>query len=465
MIWKNAYVRIRMSLILKDINLQIQKGDGLGIIGPNGSGKTILAKAILGIVNVGGDISNDEFKSKIFVPFHSHLSLSNGHEVYRQQRWNKIDTDLLPKVMDEIRKIENQDLVEHLLNTFGLENFVNNHIVNLSNGEQRKLELLKALSSNPDLMVLDNAFTGLDKNARQLLAKMLNALISEGHTIVMTGLTLDDFPAEVKKIIFLKEGIMVHSGFISEFREKTAEKLNLGSENFVWADSQFNELINLNNVSLKYGNKVILDKISWQVNAGERWVLLGPNGSGKTSLLNMIFGDNPKAYGCDIRLFGKQKGSGESIWDIKKKIGFISPEFHQYVSGKQNVVNLICSGFNEIERVYKKSTGYQRDVALRWLKKLGYGKISDKNFDELSTSAQRVVLILRTLVKNPPLLILDEPFQGLDNSHIRMLKNLLNEIASNSNCAMIFVTHVPEEIPECFSNYLELKDGEIVNYK
>jgi molybdate transport system ATP-binding protein len=218
----------------------------------------------------------------------------------------------------------------------------------------------------------------------------------------------------------------------------------------------------LNDVSLHYGTRIILKGVNWKINAGERWSLTGPNGSGKTSLLNLIFGDNPKAYGCNIRLFGKQKGTGESIWDIKAKIGFVSPEFHQYLPQNQLVIDVICSGFNEAEGSFKSPTGYQRDVARQWLKSLHYTAIGDRLFGELSTSAQRIVLFLRTLVKNPPMLILDEPFQGLDAAHIRLFKDLLNRIAAASNCAMVFVTHIPEELPECFNLHLKLKDGVVI---
>ena len=161
-------------------------------------------------------------------------------------------------------------------------------------------------------------------------------------------------------------------------------------------------------------------------------------------------------------MFGRQKGSGESIWDIKARIGFVSPEMHQYLPQKQSVIDVICTGFQDAESSFKKPTGYQVDVARQWLKLTGYADIAGKLFGELSTSAQRVVLFLRTLVKNPPLLILDEPFQGLDASHVRMLKNLLNLIAENSTCSMIFVTHIPDELPECVTKHLKLRDGRIV---
>jgi molybdate transport system ATP-binding protein len=463
MIWENVSIKIRTSVLLHDIHLQLKNGDVLGITGANGSGKTVLAKAIAGELAVSGDtISNEFFLKKRFVPFHSSLSLTNGHAVYRQQRWNKIDTELLPKVSDELQKCEDPALALTLLETFGLGNLVESFVINLSNGEQRKLELVRALSEKPDLLVLDNAYTGLDSAARLLLTNMLETLIEHGQTLVMTGLEPDDFPPSVKQFLVLNEGKIQKVCSRNEIKQKEVLHLEFQHEMPQWINFDFQELVYLNKVSLQYGERKILDQINWTIKAGERWSLSGPNGSGKTSLLNLIFGDNPKAYGSDIRLFGKQKGTGESIWDIKARIGFVSPELHQYLPQHQSVIDVICSGFTEAESSFKKATGYQRDVARRWLKCLNYAATGNLLFGELSTSAQRIVLFIRTLVKNPPLLILDEPFQGLDESHVRLLKNLLNRIAAESNCAMVFVTHIPEELPECFSFHLRLDRGVVV---
>ena len=465
MIWYNISVKIRTAVLLQGIHLQLKKGDVLGIIGENGSGKTVLAKAIAGELPVSGDTTEDgSFLNKRFVPFHSSLSLSNGHAVYRQQRWNKIDTELLPKVCDEVQKCKNPDIALKLFERFGLGNLVESFVINLSNGEQRKLELIRALAEKPDLLVLDNAYTGLDSASRLLLTQMLETLIEQGQTLVMTGLDVVDFPASVNRFLVLANRAdyfeCSRDEIILDESENNATEFQNELPN--WKNSDFDELIFLSDVSLQYGDRKILDRINWMIKAGERWSLSGPNGSGKTSLLNLIFADNPKAYGCNIRLFGKQKGTGESIWDIKSRIGFVSPEFHQYLPQNQSVTEVICSGFTEAEASFKKPTGYQRDVARRYLKALGYSEIAGKFFGELSTSAQRVVLLLRTLVKNPPLLILDEPFQGLDATHIRLLKNLLNQIAAESNCAMIFVTHLPEELPECFTLHLKLMEGKVV---
>lgn len=463
MIWENASIKIRTSVLLQGIHLQLKKGDVLGIIGANGSGKTVLAKSIAGEIAVTGDVIEDGlFLKRRFVPFHSSLALANGHAVYRQQRWNKIDTELLPKVSDELQKCNEPAEAKKLLEKFGLGNLIESFVINLSNGEQRKLELVRALSERPDLLALDNAYTGLDSSARPFLTKMLETLIEHGQTLVITGLELSDFPPSIKRFVVLSEGRIQRICLRNELKKEESLRINLQPEVPRWTNSNFAEMVYLNDVSLQYGTRIILDKINWQINARERWSLSGPNGSGKTSLLNLIFGDNPKAYGCDIRLFGKQKGTGESIWDIKARIGFVSPELHQFLPQNQSVIDVICSGFNEAESSFKKPTGYQRDVARRWLKCLNYAEIGNRLFGELSTSAQRIVLFLRTLVKNPPLLILDEPFQGLDSAHIRLLKDMLNHIAAESNCAMVFVTHIPDELPECFNLHLKLKEGTVV---
>ncbi|HRX11824.1 MAG TPA: ATP-binding cassette domain-containing protein [Draconibacterium sp.] len=463
MIWKNAFIKIRTSILLKEINLGLKKGDLLGIIGHNGSGKTVLAKALAGELAVSGEITDDGiFIKKRFVPFHSSLSLSNGGAVYRQQRWNKIDTELLPKVKDEIKACEDLVEAEKLFIQFGLDQLFESFIINLSNGEQRKLELLKALSAKPDLLVLDNAFTGLDSFSRSLLTQMLEKLISQRQTIVMTGLDVNDFPPSVDRFVVVEDGVMKGIYSREEVSTEKLEPVKLETDKIRWPDAGFTELIYLKNVSLKYGERTILDNINWKIKAGECWSLSGPNGSGKTSLLNLIFGDNPKAYGCNIRLFGKQKGTGESIWDIKARIGFVSPELHQYLPQKQSVTDVICSGFFETDNLFRKSTGYQRDVAKQWLKSLNHYEIGNRMFGELSTSAQRIVLFIRTLVKTPPLLIFDEPFQGLDKAHVRLLKDLINRIAAESNCTMIFVTHLPEELPECFNQHLRLNKGKVV---
>lgn len=458
--WNAVKIQLRTTVILPSVSLQLRKGNALGIIGMNGSGKTVLAKALAGIIPVIGSQENQNYRSA-FVSFQSHFQLKHGTRAYRQQRWNPVDPELVPTVRELFAKLENQNMLKELIQQFNFEELLDRLIISLSNGEQRKFELIKALAESPDLLVIDNAFNGLDKASRALLNEMLNQLVAQEQTLVLTGLKKEDFPETIQHFIVIDSDNKCHFCQRIDLLPQPLPDLEIPESFPRWNAGEASELICLNKVSLRIGSKTILKDISWTVLPGQCWVLSGENGSGKTSLLNMIFADNPRAYQCNIRLFGKQKGSGESIWEIKDQIGFVSPEMHQYWPGKTSVNDSICSGFFGSEGTYRIPTSYQRRQALNWLTLLGLQHLSGHPFETLSDSTQRMVLVLRTLVRTPPLLILDEPFQGLDPLNIQRMKNLLNAIAHHSNTALIFVSHFEDEIPEAFNLELKLNKGQI----
>lgn len=198
-------------------------------------------------------------------------------------------------------------------------------------------------------------------------------------------------------------------------------------------------------MTVKYGERTIVKNINWEVRSGEFWQLIGPNGSGKSTLLTLISGDNPKAYNQDITLFGVKKGSGESVWDIKKKIGYFSSEFLRGFERLHSIQNMIISGFFDSIGLYKIPTDTQIKLAHDWLRLLGMYEIRDKSFLSLSTGYQRLVLIARSMVKHPPLLILDEPTNGLDDHDVEIFSKLVNKIAMESNTAILYVSHRKEE--------------------
>jgi molybdate transport system ATP-binding protein len=458
--WENASIKISTTVLIENSSIRILPGESIGIIGANSTGKTILARAIAGQLPVSGDQNNTTSPHKLLISFRSSFKTKDGKNGYRQQRWNCPDPSITPTVKEELNKVKNQDEIKKLITRFNFEDRIDRFLISLSNGEQRKFELIKALASQPDLLIIDNAFDGLDDASRQVLSEMLNQLIIEQHSIVLTGLKVEEFPSALKKFITIgnKKTKVLHRSEILPIKNKEIASLSPLPR---WENSSFDSIIRLNKVFLNYGEKKILNNITWNINANEKWVLSGSNGSGKTSLLNLIFGDNPKAYLCDIHLFGKKKGSGESIWDIKNKIGFVSPEMHQYLPANQTVSEVICSGFFDSEGLYQIPTGYQKDLAHQWLNMIDAGEIADQTFASLSSSTQCIILILRTLVKNPPLLILDEPFQGLDPENIQRMKLLLNQVAENTNCAMVFVSHFKNEIPVAFNLELKLNKGEM----
>nr|WP_252723122.1 ATP-binding cassette domain-containing protein [Tamlana agarivorans] len=198
-------------------------------------------------------------------------------------------------------------------------------------------------------------------------------------------------------------------------------------------------------VTIKYGARVIVKDICWEIKPGEFWQLIGPNGSGKSTLITLITGDNPKAYGQDIVLFGMQKGSGERVWDIKNNIGHFSAEILRGFRRLDSIEKMILSGFYDSIGLYTFPTERQKFIAHDWLKLIGLFEVKHKDFLSLSVGQQRLVLIARAMVKHPPLLILDEPTNGLDDADAQIFSEFVNKIASESNTAILYVSHRKEE--------------------
>jgi len=219
----------------------------------------------------------------------------------------------------------------------------------------------------------------------------------------------------------------------------------------------------MNDVHIKYGEKVILDKVNWRVLPGERWALLGPNGAGKSTLLSLVNGDNPQAYANDIVLFDKKRGTGESIWDIKKKIGFVSPELHQYFPTDNSCLQVIESGYYDTLGLFRPSQKVKADTALAWMQALEIDKYARTLLKNIPASAQRLCLLARALIKNPDLLIFDEPCQGMDEHQQLNFKQIVNTICEISDVTLIYVSHYQHEIPDSVTKVLRLDKGMVVS--
>ncbi|MEI7736859.1 MAG: ATP-binding cassette domain-containing protein, partial [Ferruginibacter sp.] len=175
------------------------------------------------------------------------------------------------------------------------------------------------------------------------------------------------------------------------------------------------------------------------------WQLIGPNGSGKTTMLSMIYGNNPKAYGQNLILFGKRKGTGESVWEIKEKIGYFSSAITLEFDRSDTLEQMIISGFNDSIGLYIHPTDLQIQRAAAWLQLLKMYEQRKQLFRNFSMAQQRLILIARAMVKHPPLLILDEPTAGIDDESAELFSALVNKIAAESNTAILYVSHRDEQ--------------------
>ena len=349
----------------------------------------------------------------------------------------------------------------------------------LSNGERKRTQIALALLNNSDLYVFDQPFLGLDTATREILRKALITLKENGKTVFLIC-GAKEVPEFSDRVVVIENGSIKDTVETAQY----IKGIKAAAEDVPSLDDidlplpidrpEYEFIVKMNDVHVTMQGEMLLSGINWEVRDHERWLLAGHNGSGKSTLLSLITADNPQAYTNDISLFDRKRGSGESIWDIKKKIGFVSPELHLYflkqtkLSSSSNTVvsdmpclDVIVSGFNDEIGFTSSITNWQENIVMTWLKELHLDYLKDKNFTEISQGEQRMVLLVRSLIKNPPLLILDEPCQGIDYEQSQRFIKLLDAICTKINSTLIYVSHSPDEIPSCMTHKIELENGTV----
>ncbi|QLG46180.1 ATP-binding cassette domain-containing protein [Costertonia aggregata] len=314
----------------------------------------------------------------------------------------------------------------------------------MSSGEQKKALLDYILKTKPDFIVLDNPFDNLDRKTRTELKERLKTISDEIYLIQIIGRESDALPF-IKTSFRLKGNTLQPLKNIKNHQKTIYEAFDENIPKPLTKIRVHDDiLIRLENISVSYLNKPILRSIHWTIKKGEFWELRGDNGSGKTTLLSMITGENPKGYGQELYLFGQKKGSGESVWEIKEKIGYFTPSMTESFKGIHSVENMVISGLNDSVGLYIKATEAQLNLAQRWLKLAGFWDKRHQWFNELSEGNKRLVMCIRAMIKHPPLLILDETTAGLDDTSAALFVSLVNIFAKESDTAIIFVSHRDE---------------------
>ncbi|WEK33967.1 MAG: ATP-binding cassette domain-containing protein [Candidatus Pseudobacter hemicellulosilyticus] len=470
----NVSVKLGATPVLKNINLQLHRQEQLAIIGPSGSGKTVLAHTLAGRHFFSGQLiagfgTPETFHRQVMVVEQQHRfkDLSNQSNFYYQQRYNSFDSEQTATVSQALAPyLDNQRDAEtsQWLTLLQIDRLLDEPMIQLSNGENKRLQLAIALLQSPVLLILDHPFLGLDTAGRQLLHSILDQLPQRGiHLILIT--TPHELPACITLVATLEKGELsapvprasyqppAHAAPAALFNGDQLRQL------LPPASIDFNIAIQMKNVQVQYEGKIILQDVNWTVNKGECWSVSGQNGAGKSTLLSLISGDNPQAYSNEIYLFDKRRGSGESIWDIKRRIGYVSPELHLYFDYTATVFQTVASGLFDTIGLFRQLSSDQETTVQHWLQLLQLEPRANTLLSRLSASEQRLVLLARALVKNPPLLILDEPCQGLDESQVARFRELINQICHEAGTTLLYVSHYREEIPACVTRQLFLQKG------
>jgi molybdate transport system ATP-binding protein len=316
----------------------------------------------------------------------------------------------------------------------------NRKLQTFSSGERKKVFLQYCKLQKPDYLILDNALGHLDASSRILLTSYFEEISKETSIIQIVDKYSDFF-----NFVDQKLQVTDNSFNTSKILNNVIPKENIKPIRIILEEGNINYedeiLIEFKSVSVQYEIKKVLHNINWTIKKGEFWQLIGPNGSGKSTLLSLINGDNPKAYGQELYLFGKKKGSGESIWEIKEKIGYFNPSMTDLFNRNNTLEDMILSGFFDSIGLYIKPSDYQLKITKQWLSIIGLSHLGKQSFLKLTGGQKTVALIIRAIIKSPLLLILDEPIEGLDDEAVFLVTELINKIISETNTTLIYVSH------------------------
>jgi molybdate transport system ATP-binding protein len=490
-------VRLHDKILFEGLSWEMLDDQHWAVIGPNGSGKSILMKALCGSLPVvkgklvyhfmpdgGQNAAQDQIA---YVTFEAQRNaLSDG--AFYQVRWNSGVSEETPSVAEYlsergVKSVNPYHVVENIADPeFGvcrqevieqleLGTLLARKVVQLSNGERRKVMIARALLKSPRLLILDNPFVGLDGHFRGRLAQNLENLMQDHLRVFIVGTGRDEILPSITHVLCVKDNRVIAQGLRQVIlKDEVAHEARRPAKLTVvpsrWSDEREpprKTLVGMENVNVSYNGTQVLRQVSWTVRENERWALLGPNGAGKTTLLSLILADHPQAYANDITLFGRRRGSGESIWEIKQHIGWVAPELHLYYPRGETCLDVVCSGWFDSVGLYRQCSPDQREAAASWMQRLGLSDCAEKAFAQISEGEQRLALVARALVKSPALLVLDEPCQGLDAGNKERVLQAIEWIAAQPKTSMIYVTHRADELPQNITHVFKLDKGRVVS--
>ena len=484
----------------------MKEGEKWLVTGPNGGGKADFLNALggqTGLKIVPNPCDNENspvsLYSNLFLQSTEIVSLEKAARLIQEEREND-ESDFMEDGVDigrtgrvfisealDLSQTENLENNPQITLT-GVQKILDRGLKYMSTGEIRRTLLTRALVSGKELLVLSDPFAGLDAESRHIIFDFVTKTTKP--YIILGMERWNEIPDTITNVLEFTDKKISFCGPRSEY-EKLLEQRNLMSQKILEQEKEtFTQLYNITrqetavtrdekadqvvfpnfdnaplvqmtDVNVGWDDHKVLQNLTWTVEKGSHWLIRGPNGSGKTTLLELITGDNMQVFGNDVRLFGLKRGSGETIWDIKKHLGIVSYRLHvEYrMLGGTSLQNVIISGFRDSIGLYEPAKDTEISLANRWLSLGGFAGREKETFGSLSYGEQRAILILRAVVKCPSLLILDEPCHGLDQNYREKILHLMLLIGQGNTTTMLHVTHDPTEFLSCEHNILELCPG------
>ncbi len=473
--------RIGKQWLLDDTNWQICRGQNWVIWGANGAGKTTLARVLTGeAAVVQGQVHrhylNDGSPCRPETPV-AMVSSEHYHQLfYKEQVLDHarhfsgriFETTTAGMYLDSLTQKDSGPGRLPMVAALNLSGILSKPLKALSSGEMRKLLIAGALAKNPGLLILDEPFNGLDEGTRSQLRSLMADLALRGTQMILIVHRLEEIPDCFTHILEVDGGRVVRQGPMAEFAmgrgQRPGQRVERKHTAVVRAGDAADHgqaLVRMRHVTVRYGQYEVLRDLSWTIRSGENWALTGPNGAGKSTLLHLITGSQLQAYANDITIFGHPKGSGASIWQIRQQIGYLGDGLQARYQKQMTALDVIASGFFDSVGLFRLCTPEQCAAARNWARTLSLADLMDKSMNRLSFGQQRMVLIARAVVKSPRLLILDEPCNGLDIRHRRKVIDMLDKIGRGTTTHLLYVSHQPDDMPQCMTHQLHLENGKI----
>lgn len=482
---RDVAYRVLLREILPPVSLTLRTGECWVVTGPNGSGKSVLTEILAGLRSpTSGYVRwkaprppSDDAAVVSFEALERVISAERRNDESSIMHGRVDPGRSVREFLAEEAGDPQSDRTAALARRFGLDGLYDRGLRFLSTGELRKTLLAAALAREPALLVLDEPYDGLDARSRRELVGLVEGACSPDRCVLVVANRRRDIPACATHEVELSAGELRSCGprgspagrsfpagpiFPAAVRGNGDEDDRLRPVAALPspgppAGSQ--PIVVMRDVRLAYGDTQVLAGVDWQVRYNDRWMITGPNGSGKSTLLSLITADNAKAYGQHIEIFGRRRGSGESVWEIKRRIGIVSGDLQLAYPLRTTVEETVLSGFHDSIGLYERPGGYEREIARRWIAQVGLGGWEDRRLRELSFGMRRMLLVARAVVKSPDILIADEPCQGLDDHHAAQVLDLLDTIGNLHDHCMLYVTHDPAERLGCITHTLELVPG------
>ena len=462
----------RLDPALRIPRWQWRRDQHWAVVGGNGAGKSTLAKLLRdelrpqrGSVQLAADLDP---RGVLYVSFDMQRELMEHDNRYddSDQREDAFD------VGTSVRRAILQDRAEDaefaaLVEAFGIGHILHRGIRFISTGEGRKTLLARALLSKPSLLILDNPLEGLDRTARGEFIALLERLLGGAVPILLLLSLGAELPRGITHVLELEHGEVVYNGPLVEYETGAVASSAANGDTAATRPLPMPlrrtqplaagaAALDMAGVSVSYHDEPVLTDIHWRLERGRHCCISGRNGAGKSTLLSLICGDNHKAYGQPLWLFGRKRGSGESIWEIKANCGVVNTPLQLNHLGRQRALEVVASGLYDTIGLYQNCSGREKELTLAWIAAVGLEALADHRFDQLSFGEQRTALLARAMVKSPPLLILDEPCLGLDEAHRRRFLALADRIAAQGHTQILYVSHEAGEIPSCINQWLQL---------